>query len=336
MKTWISSLLLLVGCGLTLPARDTEPAPRVTPPQQRTIEAELRRGDDVCAFLCDKHRFAWAVSGPVDVWFFTDARVQARVIGPDGLEVPVQYDYGKFTVDVAANVEYELRIDGEDRYAEGEYTVHLSPPPATEDLAEVRPIPPPPTPEEEEPDEKMAARLAEITAGWSVVGEAKRVDLTKSKRKLTWKGKAGRCYSAWLVLAAGARFEDTDDITLRLRVVDDHATHVISGYFYPESRRILSVAGSLSDVEGLCAMTSGKVELDFPETGTGHVDVMLYERRTDLAALKQRALDDEADYCTACMEQRLMCQQTGHTGPFKTCKAQFKDCVRGLRVQCKP
>lgn len=340
-STSLLALVVLVSCGpLTVPGRGgggREPSRTYTKPPSREIRGELRRGDDICEFLCDKHRFTWAADGEVTLSLYTDWTdhlEDMQVFGPDGAELPRIGDgHGlSSTYDVHAGVAYEVRVEGPSRKFGDTYKLTLQPPPSSEQLAEERPIPPPPTPEEEEPDDTLDARIAALTDGWSAVGAAKRVDLEGKKRALTWKAKAGGCYAAYLVLEAGARVEHLSEPDLRMSVKDKYASHGTRGFFENDSRRLLSV-GKEGD---LCAETAGSVELALGEPGTGHVNVSLFERRTDPKLLRAQALDEARDDCTACMAQRVSCQQTGDTGDFRSCKAQFKDCTLGLRVQCKP
>ncbi|HEY5946851.1 MAG TPA: hypothetical protein VIV40_15215 [Kofleriaceae bacterium] len=305
---------------------------------QRTFEGELRRGDDSCdVFLCDKHHFTWAVDGPVRMTFFDEpsGRSDVVVIGPDGRELPLQRILYGNQFDARAGVRYEVRVAGEDRFAQPTYKLSLDPAPSRAVLAEVRPVPPPPTIEEAEPDALLDKRIAEATKSWSVVGKPQRIDLATKQRKFVRTAKQGRCYMAMIRMDAGARLDRPDDLAFRLRVTDKFATHGTMGTFDTDSRRILRVGGTVG-AEGLCAATPGGVELIFGNTGRGTAVATVYEHSTDLKQLQERAIEDEQDWCTGCMDERLDCQRTGHTGTFSTCAQQFKACIRGLKVRCDP
>jgi hypothetical protein len=333
----LAILSLAASCVPPPPERPAAPA---GPP--REIAGELRKGDDTCTNLCDRHRFTWAA--PTEVVVRAVAPELDVYVSVEGSGPRETGDFGHdsaLTFTAQPGVEYEIAVNAYNYYESGPYTLQVTPAPSGEILAEERPVWVPPTPEQEEPEDTLAPRIAKLTAGWSPSGKPIAADL-ESLPAMRWKAKRGRCYRALVVMEAGAR--SNDEWSLQLLVKTSGESRGSGGGFVSGSRRIADAGGA----DGICPSKNGTVTLTFDhrqrmepvsDAGTGIARVQLYEKPIRGADLDARDADEDDDYCRACMQQRLTCQQTGDRGEHETCEAQFSACLRdgGMkRSRCNP
>lgn len=321
------ALLVLVSC---VPAKPSVPPAPAGPPHE--IQGELRAGDDKCMNLCDKHRFTWATATQVEI--DADAQgldVYLKLTGPDGHEQNGDFgQHSALTFTAQPGVEYQLAVNAYDYYGTGPYTLHVTPAPSHEVLAEERPVPQPPTPEEAEPDDTLDAKIATLVTGWTASGKPVHGDLAKVST-MKWPAKRGRCYRAVIVMESGARKNDAWYL-VHFAVKTKAEDRSTVGGFLSGSQRIVETGDA-----DICPSRDGKLALYFEahfklgpidDAGTGPFHVQLYEKTISGKDLDARARDEDDDYCRSCMQQRLGCQSSGDTGTYKTCSAQFDGCLR--------
>ena len=124
-----------------------------------------------------------------------------------------------------------------------------APPPP--EAATVAPAPPPPalaapaaTPEQAEPDSMVAARLADLTEGYTAAGAPVHGKLERLP-SISFPARRERCYLAIVVLEAGARPDSERGPGLRLELEAARESRTSSGGAVAGSQRLLQAGREL-------------------------------------------------------------------------------------------
>ncbi|MCC6999764.1 MAG: hypothetical protein IT370_34495 [Deltaproteobacteria bacterium] len=215
-------------------------------------------------------------------------------------------------------------------------TVTPAPPPGPAPAAAAAPAP---TPEQAEPDSAVAARLAELTEGYTAAGAPVHGKLERIPT-ISFPARRERCYLAVVVLEAGARPDSDRGPGLRLELTAARESRGSSGGAVAGSRRLLQAGGELCPQSdgNLTLVVTGRDEHSH-SAGSGPFRAIVYEKFISDAELRERDAEEDRDYCLTCMKQRLRCQDSGDTGEFTTCAAQFRDCMTAsdlTSAECEP